>query len=170
MEHIQGATADLTKTEHLVNLKVVLAGASGVHRLDYRTNSSLLKSVGLRATISFKQPPVIELVTATSADVSYNIRAVHYNRISTSVPSDIGDIAAIPGAVEIVRSQLQNVNRISLGQSPNVTGLIKPDPLVGHSPCLDLAWTSLGTDKNSRVTLIVHCVLEATGSDLPAYQ
>lgn len=169
MEHIQGATADLTRTEHLVNLKVVLVGASGVYRLDYRTDTSLLRAVGLRATISFKSSPIVELVTATSADVSYNIRAVHYKRLATSVPTDIGDIAAIPGAIEIVRSQLQNVNRVSLGQSPNVTSLIKPDPLVGHSPCLDVAWTSLGTDAASRVTLIVHCILEATGSDLPNY-
>lgn len=169
MEHVQGAIADLVKTEHLVNLKLILKKASGVHRLDYRTDSTLLRSVGLRATISFKQPPVIELVTATSADVSYNIRAVHYRRLASSVPSDIGDIAAIPGAVEIVRSQLQNVNRIALGRSPNVTDLIKPNPLVGHSPCLDIAWTSLGTDSSSSVTLIVHCVIEATGSDLPDY-
>jgi len=169
MEYIQGAVADLTRTEHLVNLKVTLTKSAGVYRLDYRTDPSLLKSVGLRATISFKQPPVLELVTATSADVSYNIRAVHYNRAATSQPTDIGDIAAIPGAVEIVRSQLQNVNRIALGQSPNVTSLIKPDPLVGHSPCLDIAWSSLGTHDKSSVVLIVHCVIEATGSDLPDY-
>jgi len=169
MEHIQGAITDLTRTEHLVNLKVTLAGSQGTYRLDYRTNARLLSAVGLRATISFKTLPIIELVTATSADVSYNIRAVHYKRLASSEPTDIGDIAAIPGAVEIVRSQLQNINRVTLGQSPNVTSLIKPDPLVGHSPCLDLAWTSLGTDVSSRVVLIVHCVLEANGADLPDY-
>jgi len=169
MDQIEGATADLTKTEHLVNIKLILKGAFGTTRLDYRTNANLMRSVGLRATISFKSPPIVELVTATSADVSYNIRAVHYKRQAISSPRDIGDIAAIPGAVEIVRSQLQNVNRIALGRSPNVTTLIKPDPLVGHSPCLDIAWTSLGTDNESSVILIVHCVVEATGSDLPDY-
>jgi len=169
MEHIQGATAELVKTEHLVNLKIELRGASGTHCVDYRTNKSLLASVGLRATISFKSPPVIELATVTSADVSYNIRATHYKRLAESKPGDIGDIAAIPGSVEIIRSQLQNLNRIAVGHAPNVTELIKPDPLVGHSPCLDIAWTSLGTSSSSQVVLIIHCVIEATGSDLPEY-
>jgi hypothetical protein len=104
MDHIEGAVADLVKTEHLVNIKVVLNGASGTHRLDYRTDSTLLKSVGARATISFKLPPTLELVTATSADVSYNIRAVHYAREAKSKPSDVASVAAIPGAVEIIRS------------------------------------------------------------------
>jgi hypothetical protein len=169
MEQIQGATSDLTKTEHLVNLKLSLIGAAGVHRLDYRLDKDLLASVGHRATISFKSPPVIELVTATSADVSYNIRAVHYARLATSVPKDTADVAAIPGSVEIVRSQLQNQNRVAVGRTPNVTDLVKPDPLVGYSPCLDIAWSSLGTDENSSVRVVVHCVLEATGSDLPPY-
>jgi hypothetical protein len=169
MDHIEGAVADLVKTEHLVNIKVVLNGAFGTHRFDYRTDSTLLKSVGARATISFKLPPTLELVTATSADVSYNIRAVHYAREAKSKPSDVASVAAIPGAVEIIRSQLQNQNRVPLGRSPNVTDLIKPNPLVGYSPCLDVAWSSLGTDAKSSVTLVVHCVLLATGSDLPDY-
>jgi len=169
MNSIQGAVADLVKTEHLVNLKLVLKGPSGVVDLDYRTNDKLLESVGLRSTIIFKSQPVVELVTPTQSDVSYNLRAVHYDRNSRSKPEGIGAIAAIPGSIELARSQLMNINNVALRPSPNVTDIIKPNPLVGHSPRLDLAWSSIGTTASSSVVVIVHCVLESTGSDLPLY-
>jgi len=169
MEFIEGATKDLATTEHLVNLKVVLIGDSGVKRVDYRRNPQLLAAVGRRVVIRFQTLPTLEVVGLTSSDVSYTVRAVHYNRASASEPSDESDIAAIPGSVELVRSQLINQSRAVVGAGPSVTNIIKPNPVVGHSPCLDIGWSSLGTSKDSRLTLVVHCVLEASGSDLPDY-
>jgi len=169
MDAILGASADLTTTEHLVNLVVVLTGQSGVDSIDYRTNVQLLASVGQRTVIRFVSSPVIELVTPTDAKVAYDIRAVHYARLSGSVPTTSASIAAIPGAVEIVRSQLLNTNRISIGPTPGVTDIIKPDPVIGYSPRLDIGWSSLGTTATSSVTVIVHCVVAASGTDLPAY-
>jgi len=169
MSLIEGATEALVVTEHLVNIRVSLPGASGTLRVDYRTNAALLKSVGQRMVIKFKSPPIIELVTATAADISYNIRAVHYGRLHSSEPSDAASIAAIPGSVEIVRSQLLNTNRVAIGHTPAVTDIVKPDPAVGYSPCLDVGWTSLGTDDTSSVTLIIHCIFVASGADLPEY-
>lgn len=169
MDIIKGAIDDTTETKHKVNIALILKKRAGVAILDYRNNARLLASVGERVIIKFSEAPFIELVTPTSADVSYNIRAVHYNRASTSFPTCAADIARIPGAVEIVRSQLLNDNRTLMSFGSCVTDLIKPDPLVGYSPRLDIGWDSLGTSDTSTVTLIVHCVLVASGSDLPAY-
>jgi hypothetical protein len=170
MEHIQGATSDLSRPEHLVNLIVQLKGASGVVSVDYRTNARLLAAVGERLFIRLVRSPTIELVTATDATISYNIRAVHYDRSSADKPPNAASIAATPGSVEIVRSQLQNENNKPVGETPGMTLIVKPDPVVGYSPRLDIGWTSLGTNPNSIVQLIVHCVIEATGTDLPGYQ
>lgn len=169
MSLIEGATEALVTTQHLVNIVVPLVGEQGVKRLDYRTDPLLLRAVGNCMVIRFVSNPVIELVTATSADVSYNIRAVHYNRDSSSVPTNTASIAAIPGSIEIIRSQIQNLNRVAIGSTPAVTDLIKPDPTVGYSPCLDVAWDSLGTDASAIVQLIVHCIVVSSGSDLPDY-
>jgi len=169
MDLLSGSITDLVKTEHLVNFKITITGVSGTHRLDYRLSPTLLSSVGLRATVSFRGPPLVEIVTPTSADVSYNVRAVNYGRGSDSRPADIGDLARMPGSVEIVRSQLLNINRVPVGYAPNVTSVIKPDPLVGHSPVLWLAWSSLGTTATSSVVVILHCVVDAAGVDLPDF-
>jgi len=166
---LQGAVSDLDVQEYTVNLIVDLSGSSGTYRLDYRTDKSVLKSVGHRAVIYLKQQPTLQLITVPTAEISYSLWAVHYNRASSSRPSDVGSIAAIPGCVEIRRSQLLDVGRITLGHTPPVTLLVKPDPAVGYSPCLDIAWTSIGTKDTTKFTVVVSCVFLASGADLPAY-
>jgi len=170
MDIIKGATAELTYTDYQVNLKVKCRGQTGVHSLDYRSNTHVIAAIGNRSVIKFKELPFIELITSTSSDISYTVRAVHYSRDSESKPTDISSIALMPGNVEIVRSQLLNINRVQIRNTPNVTDLVKPSPEVGYSPRLDIAWTSLGTNSESEVVLVVHCVFIASGADLPAYQ
>lgn len=168
MEEYLEAIKDQNTQTHQVNLVVELTNTKGTKRIDYREDPAILREIGNRAKVTLSAPPVLELITVTSASISYNIRAVHHRRGSTP-PSGLASIAAIPGAIEIIRSQLQNINRVAIGVTPGVGTLIKPDPLIGHSPVLDIAWESLGTLASSSVTLIVHCTLTATGADTPDY-
>jgi len=128
----------------------------------------VLAEVGRRALMHIVSEPTVELITATSADISYNIRACHYNRVGAR-PTTIGQVAKQRGAGEIVRSQFQNTNRVTVGFPPNVTRLVQPDPQVGYSPCLDISWISLGTEAQSKVELLITFTLSASGQDLPAY-
>jgi hypothetical protein len=167
---ILGATNALTSTVHNIALLVTLTGSAGIFHLDYRTHDRILKAVGERAMLELVGLPTIEIVTVTAGNVAYNIRACHYARDENRAkPTSTGQIATIGGAVEIVRSQLLDINRASVGFPPNVVPLIKPDPLVGYSPRLDIGWQSIGTNSESEAQLVIHCQIKATGQDLPFY-
>jgi len=166
LSQIQGSIDQLGTTEHHVNILLTLEGVTGTRIVDYRTDREVLASIGRRAIVYFKAPPVADLITATDGNVSYNIRLVHHDRSNESRPASIGSVAAQVGASEIVRSQFLNTNQIPIGSAPNVTELIKPNPLVGYSPRLVLVWDSLGTAKASKVQLVIRCVISASGSDL----
>jgi hypothetical protein len=169
MDLLTGAISDLSVTTTSVNLRLTLTGVTGVVRLDYRADKTVLNHVGARSVIRFAKPPEIELISVTAPTVAYHVRAVHYNRASESRPKDVASVAAIPGSVELVRSQLLNVPRATIGATPNVTDVVKPDPIVGGSPCLDVAFASTGTSNTSVATLVIHCVFATSGDELPEY-